>query len=432
MVAVVHTHKSLRDCLNYNENKVKAGMATCLDAGFYPMDAADMNFHQKLRRLELLTELNQRTKVNTLHVSLNFHPSEKLSDEQLKEIAELFMDKIGFGGQPYLLYQHFDAGHPHIHLLSTNIQADGKAINMHNIGKDKARPACVELEKEYGLVVATDQEKKLGEKFKPINVSRALYGRMETKKAMNTIIHVVTDSYRFSSLAQLNAVLGLYNIVADTGAEGSRVNRHKGLVFRMLDGDGNKVGVPIKASDFASKPILKNLQEKFTRNEALKAGKNKRVAYEVNMAFVRGAKRLSDLQMALREKGIDLLVRQNADGVVYGLTFVDHERKVVFNGSELGKAFSAKAILDRCTNRGADEGKKQNVQRQKRVVQAGQANGGEGREFVPEFLGGDVLKGGLSRFAEELLVDGEQTAGMDAELRRRRRKKKKRVRIAPG
>ena len=116
MVAVIHQSTSLRNILNYNEQKVKAGLAVCLEAGYYPVEAGDLNFHQKLRRLEMLTELNQRTKYNSVHISLNFDPSEKLPDELLKEISEVYLDKLGFGGQPYLLYRHEDAGHPHLHV----------------------------------------------------------------------------------------------------------------------------------------------------------------------------------------------------------------------------------------------------------------------------------------------------------------------------
>jgi hypothetical protein len=116
MVAVIHYGRSVRNILSYNEHKVKAGLAICLEAAEYPKDTADLTFYQKLSRLRKLTELNQQTKVNSVHVSLNFHPSEQLSEERLKEIAGVYMDKIGFAGQPYLLYQHHDAGHPHIHV----------------------------------------------------------------------------------------------------------------------------------------------------------------------------------------------------------------------------------------------------------------------------------------------------------------------------
>jgi len=431
MVAVVHHSKSLRGCLNYNEHKVKAGLAKCLDAGFYPMDAADMNFHQKLRRLELLTELNQQTKVNSVHISLNFHPSEKPSEALLCEIAEVFLEKIGFGGQPYLLYQHFDAGHPHIHLVTTNIKPDGKAINLNNIGRVQAKQAREEIERDYGLVVAGKVQQDASLRFKPVNVQRALYGRMETKRAMNGIINVVSDQYKFTSLAQYNAVLGLYNIVADTGADGSRIKKHEGLVFRVLDADGNKVGVPIKASDFASKPTLKNLQEKFAKNEALKQAHKARMTNAVNMAILQDVGNLAGLKQALQQKGIDLVVRQNADGVIYGLTYVDHDKKTVFNGSELGKAFSAKAILERCPNIGASEGKKQNGQTQK-PGWAGQGNAGEKRGFLPEFREVVGVGVGSLRAVETLLVDGETAAGMDWELKRTKRKKKKRVRLSPG
>jgi hypothetical protein len=303
---------------------------------------------------------------------------------------------------------------------------------MHHIGKNQSAIGRKEIELQYGLVQADKAEEDTAKRFKPIIVSRALYGRMETKKAMNSIINVVTDHYKFSSLAQFNAVLGLYNLAADTGAEGSRVNRHKGLVFRMLDAEGNKVGVPIKASDFASKPTLKHLALKYEKNEPLKAGNKNRVSNAVNIAFFNGVKSVDDLKTALQESGIDLVVRQSADGVVYGLTYVDHETKVVFNGSELGKAFSAKAMLERCNSRLAGEGKRQNGQRLKGGRQMGQGNAVEIRKFSRDFTGKGGLDAALSRFSDALLVDGEPMGGMDRELRRTKRKKKKKVRLSPG
>ena len=42
--------------------------------------------------------------------------------KNFKEIADEYMQKIGFGEQPYLLYQHNDAGHPHIHIVTTTLK----------------------------------------------------------------------------------------------------------------------------------------------------------------------------------------------------------------------------------------------------------------------------------------------------------------------
>jgi hypothetical protein len=49
---------------------------------------------------------------------------------------------------------------------------------------------------------------------------------------------------------------------------------------------------------------------------------------------------------ALADKGVFVLFRENEEGRVYGVTFVDNQNKVVFNGSDLGKAYGARSILE--------------------------------------------------------------------------------------
>lgn len=432
MVAVIHQSTRLDLMLNYNERKVKAGVAVCLEAGYYPMDAADLNFHQKLRRLEMLTELNQRTKHNSVHISLNFGPSEKLPDELLKEIAAVYLEKLGFAGQPYLLYKHEDAGHPHLHLVTTNIKADGRAIHLHNLGVRKSRPACVELEKIYGLVVAKSQEIKQGYMPKVVNAARVVYGKSETKKAIGNVLQAVLPVYKYASLPELNAVLKLYNVVADRGEENSRIFKHGGLVYRLLDGDGHKAGVPIKASLFFKDTRLKELQERFEKNKPLKddAKAKRALRVMIDSYFLGRVKSLNGVAAALKEKGVDMVLRRNDEGLVYGVTYVDHNSKGVFNGSALGKAYSANALRERCLNMGASEGKKQNGETQKPGM-GGYANGVKGREFLDDFglLPSAASPGG--GLAEVLLdTDGTQQA-MDWELKRKR-KKKKRLRLSSG
>src|SRR5664279_5275770 len=116
MVAKITIPKSLEAALNYNEQKVQKGTAQCLHAANYLNEAKKMNFYQKLNGFEKNNKLNKMATTKTLHVSLNFSPSEKLSDSKLTEIASVYMNKIGFGEQPFLVYRHEDAGHPHIHI----------------------------------------------------------------------------------------------------------------------------------------------------------------------------------------------------------------------------------------------------------------------------------------------------------------------------
>ena len=270
MVAKITIPKSIEAALNYNEKKVQKGNAVCLHAANYLKDAKEMNFYQKLAGFERLNSLNERTTTKTLHVSLNFDPSEKLAENKLLEIASAYMDKIGFGEQPFLVYKHEDAGHPHIHIVSTTVKANGSRINTHNIGRNQSEKARKEIEKKYGLVKAEKQQQGKNSSMKPIDVEKVIYGKDETKRSISNVVGVVFNSYKFCSLPEFNAALKQFNVVADRGEEEGRIYKNRGLVYRVLDAAGNKAGVPIKASSISCKPILNNLEKKFTANEAAK------------------------------------------------------------------------------------------------------------------------------------------------------------------
>jgi len=417
MVAVIHQSSSLRNILNYNEQKVKQGAATCLEAGCYPAEAADLNFQQKLRRLEMLAELNEKTKVNSVHISLNFDPSETLSDELLKEIAEVYLEKIGFGQQPYLLYKHLDSGHPHVHLVTTNIKPSGKRISLHNLFKP-SKKARLEIEQAYRLVKADEAKEREALRAKPVNALKVIYGKSETKRAIGNVLTKVLKTYAYNSLPELNAILKLYNVVADPGSEGSRTSQYEGLVYRVLDEQGNKIGTPIKASlyNWDKKPGLKFLKERFAVNAPKKTEAFKtRVKNAIDLALLRDKMDLKQLMDEMKKDGIDVVVRQNADGVIYGLTYVDHVKAVVFNGSDLGKGYSAKGILERCTNGVAGQEKIKTAQAEKQQFTRVQPG-----ERLPD----------LKDLTDALLVTDDEPERMDWALKRSQ-KKKKRQRIVP-
>jgi hypothetical protein len=425
MVAVVHQSDTFRNVLNYNEHKLKEGKAVCLEASGFIKEAADLNFFEKLHRFEKLMELNQATRVNTLHISLNFDLPENLSDDKLREIAAVYLEKIGFGEQPYLVYKHMDAGHPHVHLVTTNIKPDGKAITLHNLvlKSQKARP---EIEKIFGLVVADRNKKQEVFRLKPVNAAKIDYGKTETKRAIGNVLNKVLTDYQFSSLPELNAVLGLYNIMADTGGEGSRVKQHEGLVFRVLDEQGNKVGTPVKASLFYSKPTLKKLRGMFAEKAVRKEGLRSGLRSVIDFALLGKKMELAEFTSALEKQGIDVVVRQNKDGLIYGMTYVDHRQKkqAVFNGSELGKGYSAKAILERCANVGAGEGKKQNGEAEK-LGQDRAAKPGWQSVNPAQTMAGEGQHTRGPGIVETLLEPAEQPEVMDWQLKRKKRKKKR-------
>lgn len=349
MVAVIKPGYSMHRIFNYNENKVKEGVAKCIGAENFPLNADEMSLKIKLGYLLKRIELRENIKRNSVHISLNFDPSEThLSKEKLMKIANVYMQKLGFGEQPYLVYQHHDAGHPHLHIVTTNIEANGGRIDLHHLAIRKSEPARKEIEKMFGLVVADAHARREAFRLKPLDVKKVQYGRTETKRAITNVLDAVLYKYHYTSLPELNAVLKQYNVMADRGSEHSRIFQGGGLVYRILDEDGKPVGVPIKASDFYNKPTLKKLEEKYAPNDAKRKPHKARIKNEIDKLFIGKTPSLEALVKQLEGKGIHVALRRNDAGLIYGITYVDHQTKAVFNGSALGKQYSAKAIQERC------------------------------------------------------------------------------------
>ncbi|MBC9797039.1 relaxase/mobilization nuclease domain-containing protein [Sinomicrobium weinanense] len=347
MVAILKPGKSLKQSFYYNENKVKEGIAEYLWAENYHKTTAKLSQEERLLLLEKQAGLNPDVKVNSLHITLNFDPSEHLSNKRLITIAKDYMHRLGFGNQPYLVYRHYDAGHPHVHLLTTNIEADGKRISLHHLGIRKSEPARKAIEENFGLVKAESQ-KQADYKLQPVVAQRVQYGKSATKKAIQNVLVHVLDTYKYASLPELNAILNQYNITADRGQENSRMYRNGGLVYKILDTQGKPIGVPIKASLFYNKPTLKSLKKKFLENKQRKARDRLRLKNTIDKILLRKENiALSEFVKVLSKQGIHTVLRQNEEGRLYGITYVDHRTQSVFNGSELGKPYGAKAMQER-------------------------------------------------------------------------------------
>jgi hypothetical protein len=167
------------------------------------------------------------------------------------------------------------------------------------------------------------------------------------------------------------------------------------------------------------KPTLKILEEKFQRNAAGKNPLRTRVKNAIDMAFLKSsATPLQNLVKALEKEGIATVLRQNEEGRIYGITYVDHKAKVVFNGSDLGKQYSAKAILERCG--GNQETSKERMQTSEKLPF--RADGGKtGDTEIPPFIpvGSSLI---------DNLLEQEYTGEtLPFELRRNKKKKRKRL-----
>ncbi len=347
MVAKIMSGMNVRGALNYNEQKVLEGKAECIQANLFKCQVHQLTFSEKLIRFQELNERNRRTKTNTLHISLNFDTNEKLSIDILNGIATTYMEKIGFGNQPYLVYEHLDAAHPHIHILTTLIQEDGKRIPIHNLGKNQSEKARKEIEQEFQLVQASEKSKGIAMDIRPLDIEKVIYGKSESRRSISNVVRAITRSYTYTSLPELNAVLALYNVRAERGKENSRMFERKGLLYSIIDQKGNCIGIPLKASAIYGKPTLAFLEKQFKLNDALRQPHKSRMREEIDKAIYSGITDKKGLIKKLSEKSIVASFRTNSAGRTYGLTLIDTKHQVVFKGSDLGKAYSTNSLLSR-------------------------------------------------------------------------------------
>ena len=333
--------------LNYNEKKVQNGFAKCIYAANFLKEAHELSFYEKLFFFKHRIELNQRAQTNMLHISLNFHPSEKLSTGKLNAIASSYIEKIGFSNQPFLVYQHHDAGHPHVHIITTSILQNGKRIDTFNIGKTLSENARKEIEKEFSLLKAEGRQQRKESSLNELNVQSLNYGKSETKRSITNVLLKVLNDYKYSSLNEVNAVLKLFNVTADRGSKDGRIYKNGGLVYRIIDSNGQKIGVPVKASSIYFLPTLSFLEKKFTVNDELKKPYKSKLKGAIDFAFTKKISSISAFVKELQKEQINVALHRNDEGFLFGITFIDHRTQCVFKGSELGKSYTASGIKQR-------------------------------------------------------------------------------------
>jgi hypothetical protein len=286
---------------------------------------------------------NFRTEKPVIHISLNPDPKDTLTDGQLSEIAEKYMERMGWGDQPYIVFKHSDIEREHIHIVSVQVGRDGRKIKD---GKRNERSVAIteQLEREYGLHPAKGRNRSEGWQLKAVDLTAG-----DLKRQIASVVKPVISMYRFQTLGEFRALLSLYSIGVED-VQGSRNGRpYRGLLYTALDGEGQKAeATPLKSSLLGKSCGYDALEKQMERSGTKIAGDDSRqqTRRRVAEAFA-GASTGSEVRERLRARHIDLYIRRNADGRITGATFIDHENRSVFNGSRLGKEYSANALQER-------------------------------------------------------------------------------------
>ena len=355
MVGRITKGASIRGVLEYNAGKVRNGEATVLYGNLVLGDCEQSDtFDMRRALLSFQPYLDTRKiKDPVFHVSLNPDITDCLTDAQLTEIAREYMERMGFGDQPYIVYRHNDIGREHLHVVSVRVDETGRAIS-DSYEHERSMAVCRELEQQFSLTPATKKEWKEGLPLSPVD-----YKGGNLKGQLAGVIRPLAREWHFQTLGEYRAVLSLYGITVDEvkGEYGGRA--YHGLSYSATDKDGNKVGKPFKASVFGKEAGIEALEKRmqasaawFKNHKDIASGTSARIAAAMHTA---GRDRAL-FERELMRQGIGVVFRTNESGRIYGATFIDHADKTVFNGSRLGKEFSANVFNDLFAGQGTVTG----------------------------------------------------------------------------
>ena len=336
MIAKISATENLGGALGYNFKKVEKGEANILLAAeLYQSKEGRYTMEDVLADMEALIPKNCRTKKTVFHCSLNPHPDEKLSDEQLTQIAKEYMEALGYGNQPYIVFKHNDIAREHIHIVSLRIDGEGKKIN-DKFEKRRSKQITDTLERKYDLIPSSKVADKAVEETPKIDITRG-----NIKEQVASALRMVLKHYRFCSLGELNAVLSKYNLATEEVKTEFRGKKYDGLVYVPTDDKGDKVGTPIHASDIGRGVGYTAVQNRMQKSKQAIKPLIPIIRYRVLQTMRTSPKTEEELRQRLEEQGLRVFIRKNESGRIYGSTFIDDEAGIALNGSRLGKGYAA-------------------------------------------------------------------------------------------
>ncbi len=365
MIAKINHIKFLGPVLKYNNDKVSEGEAECIGSDnirWYDFDNPDKSLTDDDIWAEFKGRLDKcKCEKPIVHISLNPHLDDVLDDFDYRDIAEEYLEKMGYKGQPYVVYRHNDIAREHIHIVTTSIGEDGKELTIEN-GKrqitsfDKRRSESVtrELEQKYKLIPADSSRVKAKMEKTPINIKSEISLLETIKNNVQYCLH----NYMFSSINEYVAYMNLQRIDCKLTTKKNKDGKDvaTGIAYTAIDENGTQISKAIPASemgkDYAPKDIYKHIRK---NQDALKVRIKKSTTkdriYNIlershKSVFTSRASHFKHFTEQLKKEGIDILFRTNEQGRIYGVTIVDDKEKIIANGSKFGRELSANIFND--------------------------------------------------------------------------------------
>lgn len=338
MIAKIEKGSNIYGAILYNQQKVEKENGAVLLLNKIP-DTVDGRYSTQYfnKCFEPYLSANIKTEKTVRHISLNPDPADKVSDEQFTNMVQEYMERMGYGNQPYIVFKHTDIDRTHIHIVSTCVGIDGKKIP-DDYDHPRSMAICRDLETKYNLHKATEQKQKQADKiFKKVEQQKG-----DIKSQMASVVRHLPKYYQYTSLGAYNALLSFFNITAEE-VKGERNGQPvNGLVYVALDKNGNKANNPFKASLFGKEAGITQLQKHFEQSkEKMKTNPARSILKNAVELAIHTTNNEKEFKKQLAEQNIQTVVRRNDSGQIYGITFIDHESRSVWNASQLDRNLSA-------------------------------------------------------------------------------------------
>jgi len=285
--------------VRYNTNKVDSGDGELMKIGNMRHFENDPNISPEEVKEYMVAHsaVNPRIKNAQFHATISAKGKE-LDKHQLTEAAVKYLDKMGYGENPYIIVFHSDTENNHVHIVSSRVGNDGKKINNDN-EKYRSQSVRRELMKEYGI---------------------------KTDKDIDMLL-----SYRFQTEKQLLTLLRNegFTVVEDAG---SLDVYHNGNLRKKLDRSAMRYGEPDRERARQLKAIVQKYAEK--HDTKLVPVFEKRAGERLGK--ITGY--TSELSEFLKSRfGLEFHYHFSGDKKPFGYTVFDHSEKKVFKGSDIFK-----------------------------------------------------------------------------------------------
>lgn len=310
IVKILSASKSFSG-VEYNDKKVEKGKGELMTMKNFPSFINENSSSQTVKDYLKSISKSNKVKKPQFHAVISTKFQEH-SKEELKIIAENFMEEMGYGKQPYIAVFHNDTDNNHIHIVSTRV------------------------DKKSG--------KKLDDSFERLKSQKALQKVMDKlypEQRLNEELDKLLN-YKYGSLNQLKQLLERNGFKLSKNSEGdSRLDILKnGVLQRNLT--GNQLSFSTNEDNNRKKQIRAIIKKysKIYSNKAFKVidDRKQKDLYEKETNAQPKIEWESELQNKLRDMfGIDIFFHHKGEQNPFGYTIIDNKSKSIFKGSEILK-----------------------------------------------------------------------------------------------